>query len=355
MTKAIYFDESGFTGYNYLDADQPIFIIASTDLNPDLAKKILNESFPKYKGNEYKFKNLWNSSQKTGFITLFSKIQELSITVYAYMIDKKFSTLAKMVDFLIEPTVTKAGYDFYADGFCWKYANYIYFGLTQLEKPHVIDEIVVAYQTFSRNPSMDEWVKMKTVLKYWSIHAIEQKNRLLLSELAEGASVLPVFSDIDSFKDTNEFQLSTMVAIVAWWRQHFSEDFIVVHDATANFSRQKETWEAITRSDVPRQLHPLGDGSTVEFPLRVVDTQSVDSKDNYSVQFCDVVAGLCTRNFDKRVIGEDRDMINACIDKGLGNVSYNGIKFRPIFPTFPPQKLLGPDAVSLMTRIISKS
>jgi len=46
-------------------------------------------------------------------------------------IDKRFAVLTKIVDFLIGPYITDTGYDFYDGGFCWKYCNYIYFGLTQ--------------------------------------------------------------------------------------------------------------------------------------------------------------------------------------------------------------------------------
>ena len=44
------------------------------------------------------------------------------------MVNKRFAVLTKIVDYLIEPYITDAGYDFYDDGFCWKYFNYIYFG-----------------------------------------------------------------------------------------------------------------------------------------------------------------------------------------------------------------------------------
>jgi hypothetical protein len=59
----------------------------------------------------------------------------------------------------------------------------------------------------------------------------------------------------------------------------------------------------MTNADVPRQLLSRGDGTTVEFPLRVVATTPEDSKDNYSVQFCDVLAGLTTKIFDRRIRG----------------------------------------------------
>ena len=55
LTKTLYFDESGFTGYNLLDPNQPVFTIASSDLGDQEAADILRAAFPRYQGHEYKF------------------------------------------------------------------------------------------------------------------------------------------------------------------------------------------------------------------------------------------------------------------------------------------------------------
>jgi len=60
--------------------------------------------------------------------------------------------LTKINDFLIEPVVHESGHDFYAEGYCWKYANYIHFGFDQLAPPELYDSLVRNYQRFSRNP-----------------------------------------------------------------------------------------------------------------------------------------------------------------------------------------------------------
>jgi hypothetical protein len=52
-TKTLHFQESGYTGYNLLDPEQPTFAIASTDFESDMAEKILRDSFPDYQGEEF--------------------------------------------------------------------------------------------------------------------------------------------------------------------------------------------------------------------------------------------------------------------------------------------------------------
>jgi hypothetical protein len=90
-----------------------------------------------------------------------------------------------------------------------------------------------------------------------------------------------------------------------------------------------------------------------EFPLRVVSTTPVDSKDSASVQYCDLLAGLTTRHFSPLTDGNDRDFMNEVIEAGLKELTYNGLRPATVFPDrIPPKRLSGPDVVDQMTEII---
>jgi hypothetical protein len=154
-TRTLYFDESGFTGYNLLDQTQPIFAIASADIEEQRAREILAESFPRYRGDEYKFSDIWRSRNRAGLLKYAEHLRDFADLSFIYFAVKRFAVLTKIVDFLIEPYITDAGYDFYGDGFCWKYANCIHFGLTQFAPPELLDALLRNYQAFSRNPSLD--------------------------------------------------------------------------------------------------------------------------------------------------------------------------------------------------------
>jgi hypothetical protein len=69
FTRTLFFDESGFTGYNLLDPAQPIFAIASADIDEKRADEILRASFPRYRGAEFKFSNIWGSNNRAGLVT----------------------------------------------------------------------------------------------------------------------------------------------------------------------------------------------------------------------------------------------------------------------------------------------
>jgi hypothetical protein len=171
--------------------------------------------------------------------------------------------------------------------------------------------------------------------------------------MSTGAQLFHRFNDLRTFKGSDELQLTTMLAIISHWRSKYNDDFAIVHDASSNFLRRKDVWERITNNNVPQQLHRAGDGTMTEFPLRVVSTSPVDSKNSASVQYCDLLAGLTARHFSPLTQGDERDFMNEVIAAGLKELTYNGVRPATVFPErIPPKRLTGPDAVDRMTEII---
>jgi hypothetical protein len=351
--RTLYFDESGFTGYNLLDPAQPIFVIASMDISEEHAGEILRASFPRYQGVEFKFSNIWGSNNRKGLLNFASYLEGLTDRAFIYMVDKRFAVLTKVVDFLIEPYITGAGFDFYADGFSWKYANYIHFGITEFAEPQLLDALLSHYQVFSRNPTHDNLEKLQARLRMMA-SSVEEPVQIFLEQMALGAEFFEQYHNLESFHGSDELQATTMLAIVIHWRKRSAEDIAVIHDASSNFLRSREMWSKITGQNVPRQFLQGGDGSYVEFPLRVISTTAMDSKTSRSIQFCDVLAGLVARNFNPHVTEAERAFLDEVLDAGLKHVTFGGIRPDTVFPDqIPPRRLEGPDAVDQMVDIIS--
>ncbi|QLF71770.1 DUF3800 domain-containing protein (plasmid) [Peteryoungia desertarenae] len=353
--RTLYFDESGYTGYNLLDSAQPVFAISSADISNDAAEAILRESFPSYRGVEFKFSNIWRTNARSGLLTFARHLEPFADTAFTYMIDKRFGVLTKIVDFLIEPLVTNGGYDFYADGFCWKYCNYIHYGLTEFAPPELLDRLLTIYQDFSRNPTPQTLAVLQSQLRLIA-QSLEEPVQIFIGQMADGAEAFEHFTDLETFKSSNELHTTSMVAIISHWRQRHSEDFAVVHDASSTFLRQRRMWKNITSPNVPEQIHRGGDGSETPFPLRVVSTEAADSKDHFAIQFCDVLAGLCVKHFGSSANDPDRAFLDEVIQAGLGTLSYNGIRPSTIFPDqIPPRPLSGPDVVDQLAMLIRDS
>ena len=353
VARTLYFDESGFTGDNLLDSTQPIFAIASTDLEPEVAEVILRETFPRYGGNEFKFSNIWRSRRNRANLPEFCRRMSSSQEhLLVWWVDKRFAVLTKIVDFLIEPLFSTTGYDFYADGFSLKYTNYIHFGLTQFAEGAFLDSLLRAYQQFSRDPTPQGLRNLQVRLRVM-VGSSKEPVRVFLEQMALGADIFALHSGLDSFRHSDDLQLTVMLAMVGHWRDRYSEDFEVVHDESSNFFGSRDLWNRATNPNVPTQLVPTAQGTTYQFPLRVVSTTGVDSKSCIPVQFCDVLAGLTRRFVDTRTEGSDRKLLDAAFQAGLHTIDSGCITPEPVFQDeFPPRRRAGPDAADRMTEIL---
>lgn len=353
QTKKLYFDESNYTGHNLLDSEQPVFVIASSDIGDDEAKDILSGSFPGFKGDEFKAVKIWKDREKRSLAPFGKRIGTLKDRIFSYVINKRFAVLTKALDFLVEPLATNAGYDWYKNGYCWRYANWAHFGLTQFAPPELYETIVRTYQAFSRFPNEQNLRRMQQTFRLMA-NSLNGEFKVIVEQLALGSSLFHKFHNLTTFHGSDEMQVTTMASLVASWRQKFDEDFVVVHDNSANFYRRRELWEKIVGPDAPAHLHPLGDGTYVQYPLRVVRTEGVDSKLSYAVQLCDVVAGLAAKVQNPNAPNEDCQWLELLLEAGFQELTFNGIYFRPEFPNGGPAPLDGPDAVDLMMSVISR-
>lgn len=351
-TRTIFFDESGFTGYNLLDPQQPVFSIASVDISEDRAEEILGASFPRYQGAEFHFTNIWRSGHRQGLRQFCNHLHEVADRSFCYATDKRFAVLTKIMDFLVEPAITDAGYDFYDDGFCWKYSNYVHYGLTQFAPPELLDCLLKFYQEFSRTPNQQSLALLQARLRMMA-ESTEDPIHIFLDQMAMGAEIFERYTDLSTFKNSNSLQTSTMIAVIGHWRQSYQDDFAVIHDASSSFLRDRQTWEAVTGVDVDGRALKAGDGSFVDYPIRVVSTEAKDSRESHSIQFCDILAGLVSRHFNPNLIEEDRAFMSELIDEGLGNISSNRLVPGTEFPDqIPPKRLDGPDVVDQMAEML---
>lgn len=350
--QTLYFDEAGFTGYNLLDPVQPVFAIASTDVDPEAASAILADSFRGYRGAEYKLSNIWRTNARQGLLRFAEHVASLGDRTLVYIIHKRMAVLTKMADFLIEPIITDTGYDFYADGFCWKYSNYMYFGFTLTEPPELLDRLLAIYMEFSRDPNQQSLQLLQERLRLMANSAGE-KTRVFLEQMVNGAEAFNHFNDMENFRSSNELHTGTMIALVSRWRQRSDRDFVVVHDASSVFLRNRRMWENVTNPEVGKASHIMGDGTNAPFPLRVVSTLPVDSRDNASVQFCDILAGLSVKMHGATPDNLDYAFFNELWSTGLSALTLDGITPLPVFPDqIPPRKLDGPDVVDQLAAII---
>lgn len=348
----IWFDESGFTGEDLMNPDQLHFTLASTIIPDAEAAAILKSCFPNHKGDEFKFSALWRrDSHRRGLLQLGELLPAHYDRVFAYNIDKRFSLLIKFIDYLIEPLFYGMGYDFYRDGYSRRYANMVNSDLAALDGGKVYDEVITRWNRFARNPTRDELASLKAF-------AAEQKKRInttlsaFFETVEKGIDFLIVDDErLENFDGTNEIQVTAMFQSIAYWREQRDEDFLIVHDESKAFVKQRDLWNTMLRDD----LDPVGmasaAGTTAIFPLRVVDTVSEQSEQSASIQLCDVMAGVINRSTRILTHGPDPFVFDL-MRSGFGNMPMSGVMPEKERVNELPPLREGPDVLDRMVEVL---
>lgn len=348
MTTALYFDESGYTGRQLLDPLQKHFVLVSSRIDDGTANDILRTSFPNYQGDEFKFEKIWSRPRSRKRLDTFAKTVGVhAAKLYVWTIDKRFSLLIKMMEYLMEPAVYDAGLDWYS-GYGSKLANYAQFTLTYKAPPGLYEQTLKAYYGFAYKPTEEKRFKLIADLGDLKRRAPAELE-FFYTACIGGAEDFHRHHQMETFRDTLEIYVTSMLNSVGYWASKGLKGLELNHDESAGFFRQAELWSALTSPGVGAQFHPVQNGPAIAFPLPISATRSRRSQDSASVQLCDVVAGLSAKVFSKQV---DDDLLASIARTGVAHIDTNGVGPGMDFPDGPPPRRIGKDAVDRMVDII---
>jgi hypothetical protein len=125
MKPIVYFDESGNTGPDLLNEDQPIFTLASVCIPQTVAKELV-DLFQPSQFNELKFASLKKSARHMSNVLRLLQSDDVNEnTVKVYAVHKRYMLTAKIVDVFYEPQFRQLGIDLYERGACHGLAKWL--------------------------------------------------------------------------------------------------------------------------------------------------------------------------------------------------------------------------------------
>jgi hypothetical protein len=226
-----------------------------------------------------------------------------------------------------------------------------YFGIELFGESELYTSTVNAYQRFARNPTESELAALQVTLRIMS-NSVPERLRPFYQMASLGADTFRALHNLEDHRGSSELQFTTVLQCVAHWRNLLDDDFVVFHDESSNFFRASEVWERVTNAHVPEQIHAGTNAAPHKYPLRVLSTSAIDSKSSFSIQLCDLIAGLTTRQLRSDHSPEDRAFLDEVLKAGFEKLSVGGIKPEPILTEGGPSKLTGPDAVDRLMSIM---
>lgn len=291
MPAKIYLDESGYTGDDLWDDEQPVFVIATHSIGEPDCVELKSRFFGGVQATELKHAVLQRRGQhQRAIVSFLGSLFESQSQVRVVLAHKRFALTAKLVDFLIEPVAHRAGFDFYKDRMNWAFANLLFFGL-QAENSTTLSHLLRRFQRLVRERSPASLRELQTFVEQPALlPAIDE-----ILDMVRPHARLTRISDIQQLPPRLlDVSFSVGLGALYTWRAAGFTSMHVVHDRSTNMARQTQLWEWLLAPTAPEAL--VGYGVTgFDFPIGVESTEFVDSKDSAGVQLADVIAGALAR------------------------------------------------------------
>ncbi len=282
--KTVYMDESGYTGYDLLNLDQPFQGASSLLIDEKIAESLIKDLFLKKQNGELKHKKL--SRRKSHWKSLL-EIQKIILNDFdglTYVCDKKYLLILRFLDDCVEPFFYENGINFFKDGNNYALASLLYYTAPTLWGKKKFGDLLYYYQRASKNKSILN-------VNFLTNHA----KSLIGKDLSE--YLLPLSRNINSctkdiFKPENDTDIVYIVvlSLITRLEETINGKYEIVHDTSKKLKTYKKAIERLIEISDKRAFKATNI-TNVNFPLKLHSVKQKDSKSSFAIQLADILVG----------------------------------------------------------------
>ncbi|NHZ36750.1 DUF3800 domain-containing protein [Massilia sp. CCM 8692] len=262
----IYFDESGNTGSDLLNKDQPLFALASTCLENDAAQRLV-QPLKRQGQTEAKYSKLKNSRSGQAALIEFLSAPELNLSTAKFsQADKRYYLITHLVDKLIEPTLYENGLDLYARDAHVGLTNVWYFTGKSIFPNGHWEKVLSAFERAVRCPTNSTFLHFdETLTRAARVTPFDSRDFATGLLMAKGR--LEEF--IGCYRGGVVFDPAPDIftAMIHRWMEQCPGKFSLIHDRSKPLARNEKFFRALI-VDAPSRMIGYGERQ-VEMPLRV--------------------------------------------------------------------------------------
>ena len=283
----LYFDESGNSGENLLDVEQPIFVLVSHNISEEESLHLLEKLDSNSKEIHFKKIRKYPKHHKPLVTFLNDDLIDYSRVKIAFY-HKKFALCAHLVDQLAETYYYHKGINLYGKGLNILYANtlYMYCGFFDLQEE--FNQLILSFQKMFRE---------KTEKSISNFYLIAEKIKKKITK--KGDRLDFIISICDSKKYINEILASemnyrmelTMPSITLLsdiWHKESKQKIEIIHDESKSLEEWEGTIMELSNPNITPKKIGL-DKRTMNFPLAITSINRVDSRKYPQIQVADLI------------------------------------------------------------------
>jgi hypothetical protein len=283
----LYFDESGNTGLDLLNKDQPIFCLSSTSLSDEVATELIAPLI-RTGQREAKYNRLKGSRKGQADLENFFRSAHLSAENSKFTLaDKKYYLITHIVDKLIEPPLHESGIDLYKNDAHVSLTN-IWYYTGETIFPGYWNKIQKAFVHAIRVRNRDAFRRFDYLLteaeRFTPVDSRDFATGLLLAR-GRLDNYIGIYQDIEVFDPA----VDLFISLTQKWMEQSSSMHNVTHDQSKPLRRRENFLRTLMTRVSPRIIG-YGNRQT-ELPLRISDLGFEDSVNHPQLQVADIIAG----------------------------------------------------------------
>jgi hypothetical protein len=278
-------DESGYTGFDLLNADQRFQGAAAIAISDEDARRLVHEHFPKLQAPELKYRAL--SRRPANHPRLLSLQRDL-LTHYkcvTYVCDKRFLLLLMFADYAVEPFYYERGLNFYEDGQNYAMASVLSLtGPTLLGQP-AFDTLLASFQHAVKEKTPEALEALVSAARATTWRKLPEA----IGPLAQYAAP-ECLSAIAAPGVNTDAALVVLQSLISRMEVMADGPYRVEHDQSKNLLTYHELLQRFIDHDQEIEFRQ-SEIATIKFPLKLAEVTQVDSKASPAVQLADVMIG----------------------------------------------------------------
>lgn len=233
--RSVYIDESGYTGTDLLNQDQPFQGASAIYISDSEAKELINKHFPNIKSNELKYRKLAKKSNNWERLHSLQKDILENYACISYLCDKRFLLILYFLDYAVEPFYYDININFYKDGNNYSLASLLYYTADTFLKADNFKEILSLFQYA---------IKSKSEISISSlIEKIKASSWQKLPE-AFGPLALETTSCIEAIKNkdvSTDGAYVVLLSLISRLEAIIDHRYAIIHDKSKNLEQYSIT------------------------------------------------------------------------------------------------------------------
>ena len=278
-------DESGYTGFDLLNAEQRFQGAAAIAIDDQDAARLISEHFPKLQAPELKYRAL---SRRPANHPRLLALQGDLLTHYkcvTYVCDKRYLLVLMFVDYAVEPFYYERGMNFYEDGQNYAMASLLSVAGPTLLGQSAFDRMLASFQQAVKEKTPETLKALVTATRATKWRAFPEA----LGPLAQFAAPECLSAIANPGVDTDA-AIVVLQSLISRMEVMADGPYRVEHDQSKNLLTYHDLLQRFIDHDQEIEFRQT-EIATIKFPLKLAEVSQVDSKTSPAVQLADVMIG----------------------------------------------------------------